>query len=305
MRVCAIIVTRNRRHLLRECLESVLNQSRVPDCIVVVDNASIDGTREMIKSEFSSVTLVALPKNEGGAGGFNEGLRWAYNQGFDWFWLMDDDAKPAINALDVLLSVGTKESLDVIGPLVVDRENPGKLAFALGARMFTEYSEAIKCPIIYGVCSFFNGVLLKRDVVTVVGFPRKELYIRGDEIDYYMRILKSGFRIATITSVTLAHPSGLRNRMELGWRYLTVQHTGDRIKDFYMYRNRGFLARHYFGLMYLLKDIVAYTLYYVILRRCDLAGWWFWLTATVLGFRGKLIPFEIYQKARSKEPLGD
>ena len=102
-RVCAVIVTYNRKALLKECLEAVLAQTRPPDHVLVVDNASTDGTAEMLREEFPQVEVLRLPENQGGAGGFHEGMKRAYEEGFDWLWLMDDDTIPRPEALEALL----------------------------------------------------------------------------------------------------------------------------------------------------------------------------------------------------------
>ena len=70
----AVVVTYERLPLLREALTAVLAQSRRPDAVVVVDNASSDGTAAAAAAEFPSVDLLRLQVNTGGAGGFSAGL---------------------------------------------------------------------------------------------------------------------------------------------------------------------------------------------------------------------------------------
>jgi GT2 family glycosyltransferase len=95
-RVCAVVVTYNRRDLLRECLVSLQAQTHVPDTILVVNNASTDGTAQMLSAEFAQLEVLTLAENVGGAGGFHAGMKWAYEQGYDWLWLMDDDGRAAL-----------------------------------------------------------------------------------------------------------------------------------------------------------------------------------------------------------------
>ncbi|GAA6756682.1 hypothetical protein Thermus77420_21580 [Thermus thalpophilus] len=118
-RVCAVIVTHNRKELLRECLRAVLAQTRPVDHILVVDNASTDGTADMLREEFSQVEVLRLPENQGGAGGFHEGMKRAYELGYEWMWLMDDDALPSRTALEELLLFS--EEADVVAPGLVNR----------------------------------------------------------------------------------------------------------------------------------------------------------------------------------------
>ena len=67
-RVIAVVVTYNRRDLLTESLSAVLAQSRAPDAVIVMDNASTDGTAEMVAARFPSVRLAVARRNTGGAG---------------------------------------------------------------------------------------------------------------------------------------------------------------------------------------------------------------------------------------------
>ncbi|MQA85799.1 MAG: glycosyltransferase [Streptosporangiales bacterium] len=101
--VVAVVVTYNRRDLLAEALAAVHAQTRAPDTVVVVDNASTDGTGELVRERFRSVDLVTLGRNAGGAGGFAAGLSRALARDADLVWLMDDDTVPEAGALAALL----------------------------------------------------------------------------------------------------------------------------------------------------------------------------------------------------------
>ena len=102
--VWAIVVTRDRRDLLSGCLAALEAQERAPDRVLVVDNASSDGTPDMVRAEHPSVELLSLRVNEGGAGGFHEGMKHAHAGGAEWLWLMDDDTVPEPGALSELLA---------------------------------------------------------------------------------------------------------------------------------------------------------------------------------------------------------
>ena len=104
-RVCAVVVTYNRKVMLEECLKALLEQSRTVDTILLVDNKSTDDTLEMVREHFPEVSILALETNSGGAGGWHAGLEWAHRNGFDWFWLLDDDTIVHKWALESLLNV--------------------------------------------------------------------------------------------------------------------------------------------------------------------------------------------------------
>ena len=102
--VIAVVVTCNRRQLLLEALAAVHAQSRAPDAVIVVDNASTDGTAAAVRRHYPSVRLAGLTRNTGGAGGFAYGTALALAGGADLIWFMDDDTVPEPGALRALLA---------------------------------------------------------------------------------------------------------------------------------------------------------------------------------------------------------
>src|SRR5260370_41119663 len=105
--VAAVIVTFNRKGLLVRCLEAVRAQTRPCDRVFIIDNASTDGTPELLADSGlldGMVDYVRLPVNTGSAGGFHEGMRGAYKSGHELLWLMDDHGCPAPGCLGTLMS---------------------------------------------------------------------------------------------------------------------------------------------------------------------------------------------------------
>jgi len=145
--ICAVIVTYNRKKLLMECLKALLNQTYALNAILIVDNASTDGTPELLKEKefideipkasdepielhktfknsiLLSIFYIRLHENTGGAGGFHEGVKRGYEGGYDWLWLMDDDVMPDKYCLKNLLKVGVKEQeILIVTPAKVFKE---------------------------------------------------------------------------------------------------------------------------------------------------------------------------------------
>jgi len=92
-KVIAVIVTYNRKELLKECITALLNQDYRNCDILVVDNASTDGTFDYISELLKNKRVIYknTGANLGGAGGFNFGMKEAVNLGCDFVWVMDDD----------------------------------------------------------------------------------------------------------------------------------------------------------------------------------------------------------------------
>ena len=98
-RILAVVVTFNRRELLRRCVEALQAQTRPPDELLVINNGSTDGTEEMLREAGVPCLTQA---NVGSAGGWHAGINRALSEGFDAIWLMDDDGFPDPRALERL-----------------------------------------------------------------------------------------------------------------------------------------------------------------------------------------------------------
>lgn len=192
--VVAVIVSYNRRELLLESVQAVLAQTRVPDTVVVVDNASADGSADAIRAATPGVDLLVLPRNVGGAGGFAVGLAHAVaRHGADWVWLMDDDTVPHPEALDALLQaveragavVGASRVLWTDGsdhPMNTPRQSPfasaaqKRAAAAAGGTAIRSTS--------------FVSMLVRADVVVEVGLPVADYFIWNDDFEFSTRMLR-------------------------------------------------------------------------------------------------------------------
>jgi rhamnopyranosyl-N-acetylglucosaminyl-diphospho-decaprenol beta-1,3/1,4-galactofuranosyltransferase len=189
--VAAIVVTRNRRDLLRRAVGSLQSQTRRVDEIVVVDNGSGDGTSRMLHEEFPQVTCLASSENTGPAGGFARGMQYARERGHRWLWLLNDDDAAKTHALEALLGAhshlrlknpaiigcwleGFRGGVSPRGALWRNREVP----LAIPPRG----SEPYRSDLVT-----FTGALVDSDVVSVVGVPKTEYFIMFEEIEYCLR----------------------------------------------------------------------------------------------------------------------
>jgi GT2 family glycosyltransferase len=122
MQVAAVIPTYNRKELLLTWLQRVLEQSRPVDAIILVDNPSSDGTSEALcragYAQRALVHCIRLEENVGSAGRFFTGLAYAYAQGYNWFWLMDDDVVPRADTLEQLQQYAVGSTSEKVGGLV-------------------------------------------------------------------------------------------------------------------------------------------------------------------------------------------
>jgi len=203
-KIAAVVVTYNRKELLKECLDALLNQTYPLDSIILIDNASTDGTPEFLKEkgylDNPKIDYVRLPENTGGAGGFHEGVKRGYKKGYDWLWLMDDDVKPDIECLKNLLFF--KKNKKVLVPIRLDKDLKIQEYAALKYninKFFSKdprevsvssfYHDIKTMPEVIEIQDFsFEGPLINRNIIKKIGYPNKDFFILFDDTDYSLRI---------------------------------------------------------------------------------------------------------------------
>jgi len=221
-RICAVVVTYNRKALLEECLVALQSQTRPLDEIIVIDNASTDGTDDLLKAQFASITYVKLSKNTGGAGGFHEGMKLAFRKGYDWIWLIDDDSIATADALEKLIGsqIINGEQVCAVASAVVDPSGDIYLgcrrllnnlrltewAFELakhGPRHGASPESYAKAYFEVDVASFV-GLLISRSTIEKVGFPERKFFLYWDDVEYSLRIRRIG-KILTVPDSKIVH----------------------------------------------------------------------------------------------------
>ena len=187
VKICAVVVTYNRKELLKRCLDGIMNQSYPVSHILVVDNASTDGTVEMLR-EYPGLELLVLPENTGGAGGFHAGFKRAAGIDCNLIWVMDDDALPSEGACKALA-----DFYDGKNALV----NPSLPYEKKGALAATEPVEEE-----FGI---FVGMALPRTLVEKIGYPHAHYFIYHDDLEYSFRIHKAGAKILRLPYGPIYH----------------------------------------------------------------------------------------------------
>ncbi len=217
--VCAVVVTRDRRELLRECLTAIAAQSRPAQHVVVVDNASSDGTAAMVREEFPAVELLALESNGGGAGGFHAGMGHAHAASHDWLWLMDDDTIPTASALEALLE--PLRDLNGLAPPMIlasrvewtdGRLHPKNFPLPrLDEHDNRSFLDAVGRGLLAIRLASFVSILVHREAIDRYGLPHRHYFIWGDDGEYTARVLKEQVGYTVPGSVVRHKTSGLES----------------------------------------------------------------------------------------------
>lgn len=256
--VTAVIVTYNRKELLQRCLTAMTSQSRRPDHILIVDNASTDGTREWLAKagwlDTPGVELLALPENTGGAGGFSAGIGHAIEGGADWAWIMDDDAIPYTDALERLLETELSgQNLYGSAACMGDRLSwPMRANSSVSRDMTCALSELAPQTDVRFIP--FLGLLIGKELVERIGLPDPGFFIAADDVDYCMRARSAGARIILVANSLVEHPTSEPYALKLpGGRFYCLRLVP--WKRYYDVRNRIFVARNHYGLALYYKTI--------------------------------------------------
>lgn len=214
--VC-IVVTYNRKTELLKNIQRIFSQTEPPEWVIVVDNYGKDNAKEFLLEngiDERKIEFIYPEKNIGGAGGFALGVSIAFERGFSWLILMDDDGRPwdencFVELFDQLKKHDlTAEDKVFFNALVLSDERT--LSFGLGK--MEKLSHLPKTEFLKDLVNPFNGTLLSYGLVRAIGFPNGAFFIKGDEVDYENRAKKAGACIGTVLKAKYYHPSPMQRK---------------------------------------------------------------------------------------------
>jgi len=218
-----VVVSYNARDLLRSCLSAVAPLGHE---LVVVDNASSDGSAELVREEFPVARLVAMQDNVGFGAGVNAGMRVT---GSHYVLVLNPDAWPVGGAIDRLLEhAGRVPRAALLGPRLIDAHGkaqrsairpPGAFALAFWIAFPRLFSGA------YGIARRLTGsggrekvregeflmgavLLLRRKAVEQIGGFDEAFFMFNEEVDLCFRLRNAGWQVELVPSATFVHVGG-------------------------------------------------------------------------------------------------
>jgi rhamnopyranosyl-N-acetylglucosaminyl-diphospho-decaprenol beta-1,3/1,4-galactofuranosyltransferase len=211
--VSALVLTRNRKDLLLECIAGLDRQTEPVERILIIDNASDDGTEELLRERGiigrDDVIYERLDENAGGAGGYAHGIALGLKQGTDWLWTMDDDAEPRPDALERLISSPPASEPDTValaGAVVnvdgsIDLLHRGYMGRFMRMAPREEYERRDYPDLGF---SSFVGLLVRTDRARSEPPPPAEFFIGCDDVEYTTRLRRHG-RIRLVPDSHILH----------------------------------------------------------------------------------------------------
>ncbi|RPJ57189.1 MAG: glycosyltransferase family 2 protein [Acidobacteria bacterium] len=231
MRLSVVIVSWNTRELLRNCLLTVVSESKRLEPasveVFVVDNGSTDGTVEMIRENFPSTTLIANRENIGFAAANNQALTRSNG---DYVLLLNPDTELRPDALGRMVRfLDLRMYVGAVGPLLVSPDGSMQESCFPRPTLFREFWRLLYLDRLLRLAAYpmatwglerprdvetVQGacILMKRSVLDKIGLLDPNFFIYTEEIDLCRRIRSAGWRIYWLPAATVVHHGGQSTR---------------------------------------------------------------------------------------------
>lgn len=258
-KVAIVIVTFKRQELLEKLFESLLQLETAPWRIYVVDNEASPRTKQLVDTFAASVqdgqtaiswpsgsktwVYAPQPENGGGAAGFSAGVHQAFQDGADWFWLMDDDVVAFPDALSLLLT--WTNQFDAIQGSRLDFDGGPfwwQYHFVPTLGIYNPFASSSfpACGWKPATALCFEGAFFNRFVVKAVGLPDARFFLYWDDC-VYGYLASRHLRVAVIQDCILKRSREIQNWEVSGVRQLNS--SSDRTRYCVM-KNRGHMAKY-------------------------------------------------------------
>lgn len=239
--------------------------------------------------EQSGLTVINQ-ENVGGSGGFWRGIQEASKEDCDWIWCMDDDVFPRQNCLETLLAVAEKqEGIGIVCPhrLMSGKTFVGEAKTLNLSNPFKDMhndmlsaSEVEEHEVVSIVGMAFEGPLIRKDVVSKIGLPNKNLFILYDDTDYSYRAVLAGYRVLVardalmdkydFQSVTSYREDKMKNKWKLAYHIRNTAYFGHRY-------GKNAWVRHLAAVPFLLRMYAAITFNFIRGNKYSLSDYFlFW-----------------------------
>ena len=222
-----IVVSWNTKELLRTCLQGLVTQEGVALEIFVVDNNSLDGTQEMVCSEFSTVKLITNIRNAGFAAANNQALQVAKG---NFVVLINPDIEfTSTKTLKVLLECQQKDKFGIAGPKLLNSDKTTQQSVRSDPTFTSQLLTLLKIHVVFPKLKKFNEYYLpdfnysisrkvkqlsgaffsiSRECYSKVGLLDESFYIWFEEVDYCLRAREAGFNINYVSEISVIHHGG-------------------------------------------------------------------------------------------------
>jgi GT2 family glycosyltransferase len=264
--VVTIILNTNRRYDTLACLASLKQRVYENHKVVVLDNASSDGSVETIRHCFPDAHIIELDRNLGYAGNNNAGITAALALEADWIFLLNEDTILAADCLLRLVEAGESDRrIAVVGPMVYHHDEPTVIQSA-GGRLgrYWQSTHIAQNQVDQGQfvepneVDWISGcaIMIRGAAVEQVGMLDGRFFYYWEDTEWCLRIRRGGWRIMHVPKAKLWHKGVQRN------------YRPQPLVTYYSSRNRLLmLAKHHappvvwlYSWMQILRTLTSWTL---------------------------------------------
>jgi len=218
-----VVPTFNSCARLEGFLRQLHSQLPVGAELVVVDDASSDGTEAVLAEAWHGARVVRLERNRGFAGAINAGIRAARGR---LLFLLNDDVYLAPGALAILLRAAEAGDADILGPLLLFADDPGRI-YAAGDRILpggrpesvgfrAERAGAVITREVFGITA--GAALIHRRVFDKIGLFDERFVAYFEDADLCFRARLAGFRACLVVEAEATHIGGASLGRRRWWR---------------------------------------------------------------------------------------
>lgn len=216
--VFILVLNYNGRSTLPSCLRSVFHLDYPDFRVVVIDNASSDGSFEHAKKSYPKAHFIKNSENVGFARGMNVGIRFALDHGAQYIWLVNPDAIVPKESLEPLVDILEKNrGVGIVSPII---KRPGGSIWFGGGKISWRHMRAKHVPPRSLSTPFETGFvsgcapLIKAAVFQKVGLFDERFFLYYEDADLSLRAKKSGFSIIVHPGVSISHSEESRKNPE-------------------------------------------------------------------------------------------
>ena len=204
-RILTIIVTYNGLRWIDSCLGS-LRRSELPSDVILIDNCSTDGTVDYVREHFPEVRLVHSDKNLGFGQANNIGMRYALKQGYDYVYLLNQDAWVMPDTLGSMVdAMRANPEYGVLSPVQMtasmDRPDAGFSQKCLKGSL-QNYKSGDIYPVPFVMAAHW---MISRNCLEAVGGFSPVFYHYGEDDNYLHRVSYKGFKVGFLAGVFAVH----------------------------------------------------------------------------------------------------
>ncbi|WP_129061431.1 glycosyltransferase family 2 protein [Halarcobacter mediterraneus] len=220
-----VICNFNKIDYLKGCLKTLFESSfkNYSYDVIVVDNASEDGSPEFIKEKYPEITLLENEINTGGSGGFDRGIRYCIDKKYEYVCLLDNDILLERNTIINLVEyIKLNPNVGVVGSKICTMDNP-EILQEMGSFIDFENKFNVVTPLKSHrdddslpdivVCDYVPACCLvtTNEVLNKVGSFNTEHFIYWDDMDWCTRIKRAGYEVHAINNSRVFHKMGAAN----------------------------------------------------------------------------------------------